>query len=189
MSFETMTRLVSPLVRNAPFSLQVDELREAASAFFQRTEAWFAELDEVSLAAGETEIELDLPSGSALVSVLECSVDDQLLLKAGYSISWGAPDMLRLAGYGCPVVVRAIVALKPSFTSAALPASIEAEYARPVSFGAVSRLKSMSGTEWFDPNGAAIFHEQFKSEMAKTRRRMVQRRFGPCLRVAPVSFM
>lgn len=189
MSFETMTRLVSPLVRNAPFSLQVDELREAASAFFQRTEAWFAELDEVSLAAGETEIELDLPAGSALVSVLECYVDGDLLPSCAYSISWGSPDILRLTGFGRPVVVRTIVALKPSFASAALPANIEAEYARPVSFGAISRLKSMSGAEWFDPNGAAIFHEQFKSEMAKTRRRMVQRRSGPCLRVSPVSFM
>jgi hypothetical protein len=189
MSFETMTRLVAPMVRNAPYALQVDELREAAATFFGRTEAWSENLDSVALAVGSTDIELDLPVGSALVSLVKCVVDGRELRSDEYSLIWGDPDILRLRGFGAPVTVFTTVALKPSYASKSLPQAIENEYARPVSFGAISRLKSMSGTEWFDPQGAAIFHEQFKSEMAKARRRSVQKRLGPNLRVSPVSFM
>lgn len=189
MSFESMTRLVAPQVRKAPFDLVLAELREAAIRFFMRTEAWRQELAPMTFAAGQTEMALSLPEGSALVSIPEGTIDGDDLVIAGYEVSWDAPESLVLSFVPTKessVVVVAV--LKPSYTSLALPEAKELEYGRAVSFGAIAALKAMRGTEWHDPDGATINFELFKGEMAAVKRRRIQGKANRNMYVRPVSF-
>ena len=188
MSFETMTRLVAPQVRKAPFELLIDELREASIRFFTRTEAWRQEL-AMTFAAGQSEMALPLPAGAALVSVPEGTIDGEDLSIAGYDVSWDAPESLILSFVPTKessVVVVAV--LKPSYTSAELPAAKEAEYGRAISCGAIAALKAQRGTEWYDPEGAAINLDLFKGEMAAVKRRRLQGKANRSMYVQPVSF-
>jgi hypothetical protein len=189
MSFYDLTRRVVARVRGVPFPLVVDELREAAIRFFQRTEVWRETLDAMQFAAGQTAMELDLPSGSALVSISGGAVDGEDLAIAGYGVSQIPPESLVLGFVpptSCTVVVEAV--LKPSYASEGLPRALEAEYGRAIAEGAVAALKAMRGTEWYDPEGAAISLDQFKREMAAAKRRRIQGKANRSMRVQPVSF-
>ena len=188
MSFESMTRLVTPRVRKAPFELVRDELREAAIKFFTRTEVWRQKLDQMVFAAGQAEREIVLPSGSALVSVPEGTVDGEDLAVAGYAVG-GDPESLILGFVPTKestVIIEAV--LKPSFESSGIPEKLEAEYGRQIAAGAIAALKAMRGTEWYDPEGAAIALDEFKGAIAAARRRRFQGKTNRSIYVQPVSF-
>lgn len=188
MSFESMTRLITPRVRKAPFELVRDELREAAIKFFTRTEVWRQTLGPMVFAAGQAEMELDLPSGTALVSVPEGTVDGEDLAVAGYAVG-GDPESLILGFVptkDSTVIIEAV--LKPSFESPGIPEKLEAEYGRQIASGAIAALKAMRGTEWYDPEGAAISLDDFKGAIAAARRRRFQGKTNRGMYVQPVSF-
>lgn len=190
MSFESQARSVLPMVRNAPFQMVVDEVREAAIGFFRKSMAWRAILEGAILSAGSTRADLDLPQGAVITHVFRVAMDGRLV-EAGRDCWMSADDPAAMEfSFPSPrdaaIVVTA--ALAPSYNSAGLPRELESEHASAIRQGALARLKVMSGTEWFDPNGAAIFHEHFRREIATAHRTAVQSMAGGSLRVRPVSF-
>ena len=189
MSFETMARDVLPIVRGAPPFMIVNELREAAIAFFGRTQAWLETLDPATISAGHQEIELDIPSGAALATTVAVAMDGRRLIP-GRDFSVDTDGVLVLPGpLPRDVTIVATVALKPTYSALSLPSEIEGKYRAAIIFGAVARLKTQAGTEWADPQGAAMYYELFKQEMATARRRAFQGVTGASMRVAPVSFL
>jgi hypothetical protein len=189
MSFDTMTRLVVHRVRQAPHGLIVEELREAAIRFFERTEVWRKTLDPIAFSADQTEAELVLPEGTALVSVPSGTIDGDDLAVVGYKVSLDAPESLVLESAPTRAVEVVVeVVLKPSYTSTEIPSARESEHARAIASGAIAALKAMRGAEWYDPEGAAISLDEFKREIAEARRRRFQAKVSRSLRVSPVSF-
>jgi hypothetical protein len=188
MSFESMSRLVMPRVRKAPFELVRDELREAAIKFFTRTEVWREALGPMQFGAGQAEMEIALPSGTALVSVPDGTIDGEDLTIAGYAIG-GDPESLILGFVptkASTIIIEAV--LKPSFDSSGIPERLEAEYGRQIASGAIAALKAMRGTEWYDPDGGVIALDEFKGAIAAARRRRLQGKTNRIMCVQPVSF-
>lgn len=187
MTYRDMLPLVVSVVRGAPIPWVETELRESALAFFQRSAAWIEDLDPVTLVAGETTAELDLPPGAAVAVLLSAKANAvQVRLTrdaagAGNSIVFARP-------FPEDVEIAATAALKPAFSSQGIPDDMR-EFVPAILHGAIARLKAHGGVEWSDPQGSALALGRYKDEIARARRRSL---VGPninTLAVRPVSFI
>lgn len=166
-----MARLLSGMVRNAPFPLLVDETREAARAFFMQSGCW---QHRAAVMVVSSTVDLELPPESVLSYVYLVRMDGAVLCPRD---DYYVPDddrsvlALRPGLHGRSVQVEA--ALCPSYDASGIPVGLEQEHGAAVRYGALARLKVMSGTEWFDPAGAQIYHEKFNREIAVARRRTI----------------
>lgn len=152
------------------------ELRIAASTFFDMTRAWSDWLDPITTQAGIAEYDLDAPSGARIVRLERARIDGQDLTILPFRLvepgMAGADSRdLRTLRFSTPpaagarVEVEASLALLDSATG--IPDHLFERYADALADGAVSRIKSIGGYEFSDSVGAADRDGKFQAAINK----------------------
>lgn len=168
---------VLPQVLPCPRGMVMDALQMIAVEFFKESGAWQATFEE-SVCPCDTIITLDLPRDALVAKVLALYLDGSKVDGSRFQVSAreitlrDAPQQQALA------LVEA--SLRPVRTATALPDDLVEEWGDILSFGAVAKLKSMSGQkiDWSDPNGATTNYQLYLEGVGRAKERALRRRFG-----------
>lgn len=169
--------LLMPQVIPCPQSMAVDTLQMVAIDFCKESGVWAATFRE-ELCQCETVVPLPLPKGAAIASVTDFLLDDEKLEGKNFEVSLRDITLHEARQTGAIVTVKA--ALRPMRTSKELPEAILEEYGDILAFGAIAKLKSMSGQfiEWSDPQGANVYYQLYQEGMTKARARKFRKALG-----------
>lgn len=152
------------------------ELRIAASLFFDMTRAWSEWVDPITTREGIAEYDLDAPRGARIVRLERARINGQDLTILPFRLvepgMAGADSRdlqtLRfntLPAAGLQVEVEASLALLDSATG--IPDHLFERYADALADGAVSRIKGIGGYEFSDPAGAIDRNGKFQAAINK----------------------
>lgn len=200
--------LVMPAVPNCP-SMTVDlALNRAAHEFCSHSRCWEQPLDPFVLRAGQDRYELEVPTGAVMVCVQTVTVREHDLAPVRR-----ARDLRRVEIHGTPyafafddteepavlvspvpneddagVMVEPICTLAPSFNATSLPDVLAVRYMDAIAEGAKFYLKTMTGTPWFDPDGAQLAGALFAQRKAEARIQKESGFVASSMRVTPRPF-
>ncbi len=183
-SLDILFPQVLPQVDGCPASMARDALQLSASEFFKTTGAW--EWTSVELVpAGETLVPLhDVPSGTRVASVLDLQLDGVSMSRADFSIGSGELVLRDAPCRDAELVAR--VTLRPSRFAQELPEYLLEEWGDYIAFGALAKLKTMSGTNvlWTDAQGAQINLTLYNEGLYAARTRVFRNRKGGGILIA-----
>ncbi len=173
-SLDILVRQVLPQVLPCPRGMVLDALQAVAKHFCEQTAVWRERLEETGL-QGEADIPLSLPTGSRLVMILGVWLDGNRLLPDDYRAEGNSLCLRTVLPRECSVVVDA--ALRPSRLSERLPEQLIEAWGDVLAYGALARLKAMSGQHvtWTDAAGAQMALEQYNEGVARARIRAMSR--------------
>lgn len=145
--------------------------------FFKESGVWLATFEE-SVCPCDTVITLSLPRDALVAAVLALYLDGSKVDGSLYQTSTREITLMNASPQAAFALVEA--SLRPTRTATALPDDLMEEWGDTLSFGAVAKLKSMSGQgiEWSDPQGAATNFQLYTEGVGKARERKLRRRFG-----------
>lgn len=168
---------VLPQVLPCPRSMAMDALQMVAVDFFKETGAWLATFQE-SVCPCDTVIPLDLPRDALVAQVLALYLDGSKVDGSRFQAS--AREITLTDAPQQEVLALVETSLRPVRRAMALPEELLEEWGDTLSFGALAKLKSMSGKniDWSDPNGAATFYQLYMEGVGKAKARQLRRRFG-----------
>lgn len=184
MSPEHMEKLdrllphVLPQVDGCPVSMAKDALQFIASDFCKVTGAWEREVLEL-VPAGESRVPLhDMPREARLVSVLAITLDGTPLSRSEFSI--GAGEIVLRNAPCRDIELAARVTLRPERVAGSLPKDILEEWGDIIAFGALAKLKTMSGVNvtWTDAQGAGVNLTLYNEGIYAARTRIFRNRKG-----------
>lgn len=167
-----MPRLI-PQAIPAPHFVVLDALRQAAADFCTKAHVWQESLYETAC-KDDWEIPL-LPRGYAIVRVLDLWLDGELQRPgAHYTVTPSAIVLRATACRDMEAVIRA--AARPLRTEGRFPATLLETWSDVLCYGALARVKSMSGprVEWTDPAGAQLNWELYERGVAQARIALAQ---------------
>lgn len=169
--------LVMPQVLPCPQSMAVDTLQMVAIDFCKESGVWDATFRE-ELCPCETVIPLPLPKGAVISNVTEFYLDDEKIEGKTFEVS--LRDITLHEARQASAIVTVKAALRPMRTSRELPEDILEEYGDILAFGAIAKLKAMSGhhVEWNDPQGMNIYYQLYQEGMTKAKARKYRKRLG-----------
>lgn len=198
--------LILPAVLGAPYPTVDFAINRAAIDLCERARVWEEAIDASTLVAGIDAYLLDLPRGASLVCVRNVRLDGHALALVE---SWAeldrraeppsSPRCYTMRGdeivvYPAPAAEAAggqltlVATLKPTYTATALPDVLLAGHMAALAEGAKAYLKEMSGTPWFDPNGAAVAQARFNESMSRARINVEHGFAAGSLSVTPRAF-
>ena len=159
---ERMARLdvllpqVLPQVDGCPASMARDALQFIACDFCNVTGVWTHDLTEL-VPAGEVRVCLhDIPRDTRLASVLTVVLDGTDLPRADFTV--GVEELVLRHAPCRDAVLAARVTLRPARYAESLPEYLVEAWGDILAFGALARLKTMSGVNvtWKDMQGAQV---------------------------------
>lgn len=189
-SLETLLPGFLPFVPDCPDITATFWLREAAISFCERTEAWRQRLVVSVDATGFVDLSGLVPADSALVSILNASLDGRQLEPETESVldsdydGWrtgglvGTPELFGQTTFDNLVIVPAtgatqqiaiVMALKPQIDSANVPDFIVNHYKDIVMLGARSRLLGIPNKPWSNQNLALALESEFDMKCNSAR--------------------
>jgi hypothetical protein len=156
----------------------LDAVQTIAMDFCVSTEAWTEPVTE-SISTGETSFTLPLARGVHAARVRGLWIDGA---KVGTSAYWSEGDVIMLTmrpPRDCIVTVD--IVLRPSrLGETKLPESLLEEWGDVLAFGALAKLKAMSGRniEWADVQGAQINNQLYIEGVARAKAMIFRNRHG-----------
>lgn len=180
MMMDKLERLlprVLPQVLPCPRSMALDALQIVASDFCRQTGAWPLNLQE-SVFAGDCRIGLNPPKGVVIAELCALYLDGNLVDKGSYVFF---PQEIVLRFTPASDALASIVATaRPARMADSLPESVMEEWGDILAFGALAKLKSMSGTgiEWTDAQGAAMNLTLYNEGCCRAKTQMFRRGHG-----------
>lgn len=176
-SIEVLLPLVMPQTMPCPQSMAMDALQTLAVDFCRETGAWDAVFQE-EIEPCESVIPLPLPKGAAIASVTGFYLDGEKLEGKDFEVSLKEIILHEARNQRATATIKA--ALRPLRTCAELPEDLLEEYGDILAFGAIAKLKAMSGqhVEWNDPQGMNIHYQLYQEGLAKARARKYRKRLG-----------
>lgn len=172
---------VLPNVTGCPDPLLDLHIRQAAIEFCRRTLCDKRTLDPITIYYVDAVVELDLPSQTQPVKLLnvtvndlECTVVDtsagrQAINQASNQTFCFTTDKKTLTFN--PVlplsdVVTATMALAPSYTATSINTDVASPYMQDIAFGALATLHMMPGQAWSDASLSAANRALFSQRIA-----------------------
>lgn len=176
-SMDVLLRRIAPQVIPCPRSMILDALQTIAVDFFRETGVWTATFQDTASPCDPV-ITLSLPKGAVMGSVQSVALNGVLLESGGYTE--GTRDITLNE---CPTVESLVVikaSLRPLRTTTALPEDLLEEYGDYLAFGAIAKLKAMSGqhVEWSDAQGASTNYQLYQDGVKQAKARKFRKRFG-----------
>lgn len=174
---DNIVRQVLPQVLPAPRSMVEDAIRYSAADFCDKSEVWLERIQEV-VGYGEQIVSLVMPSWQRVASINHVWVGQDKLRPGEYELSM---DEIWLKNpVASPALVTVEAFCKPSRYAEKLPDKIVEEYGDTIAYGAIARLKAMSGQgiEWTDTNGAAFALTKYNEGTAGARIDAIRARHG-----------
>ena len=184
MSMERMEKLdrllpqVLPQVSGCPTSMAKDALQFIAGDFCKVAGVWAREVLEPVL-AGEVRVPIDdIPGDARIAQVEKVTLDGVPLSEIGFSVGTDEIVLAEVPRRDASLAAR--VTLRPARQAECLPEDVLEEWGDIVAFGALARLKSMSGehVSWSDPQGAQINLTLYNEGIYAARTRMFRNRKG-----------
>ena len=177
-SLDTLLVQVLPQVDGCPVSMAKDALQFIASDFCKVSGAWEREVLEL-VPAGESRIPLhDIPREARLVSVLAVTLAGTSLSRAEFFV--GAGEIVLRDAPCRDANLAARVTLRPERIADSLPKFILEEWGDIIAFGALAKLKTMSGANvtWTDAQGAQVNLTLYNEGIYAARTRIFRNRKG-----------
>lgn len=168
---------ILPQVLPCPKSMAMDTLQMLAVDFCKETGVWTVTIQE-DVAPCETLISLPIPKNAAISGIHSLRLDDRIIDGGGYEVS---RRHIRLKDAAEQAFLATIDAsLRPLRTSAELPEDILEEYGDILAFGAIAKIKAMSGqkVEWNDPAGMGVYYQLYQEGCIQARARKFRKRSG-----------
>ena len=145
-----------PQVDGCPTSMARDALQFIAADFCKVSGVWAEDVLEL-VPAGESRVPLhDMPQEARLAHIQNVTLDGTPLSTTEYSV--GVREIV-LHSVPCrDVELAARITLRPARFTGSLPAYLLEEWGDIIAFGALARLKTMSGSNvsWTDMQGAQV---------------------------------
>jgi hypothetical protein len=176
ISIEQFYQYVAPHVSGAPKQVVLNEIMGAVIEFCDETDVVEVDLDPVAVSAGDTEMELDLPSGTRVSRVKSLTPLDGAPRFNEGSYALNGRLIKFIAPLPMELTIVATVALKPTRSSAKCDDTIFEDWLDAIVAGTLYKLKLMSGREWADTQAAMVNEALFRrakvnaKHMARTKR-------------------
>lgn len=187
----------------------IHTLRRAAIEFCDRTLLWEYSDDFVYTIAGEIEQDLPIPRGAELILVVDITRAGEPLTPVAVNkmnrlqgnpldeSQWGTPTTYTADGIEAvrmapiPNIDEELacrLALRPTATADDVPFEIGTRWKGALITGAKHFLCLMPNTEWYDPQRAMYYREQFEKEIGRAKITQIQGYSNGQMRVQSVRF-
>ena len=183
ISINQFVEHIQPYVASAPLHVILNEIMGAIVEFCDESGVIEAILDPVAVQAGDTEFDLDVPPGTRVcrVNALWDTETGCAIMRGEYSLNG---DAIRLTyPLSSDMTIAAAVALKPKRSSGRCESDIYEDWLDGIVAGALFRLKSMTGREWADPQGALFNEQMYRRAITKAKHNARTDRVGRLGRV------
>jgi hypothetical protein len=182
VAFEVFLPEVLPYIPSCPDTIAVNAIRNAVIEFCAQSYAWLVDNDPLTLLANVAEYDLDKPTQSEVVNIVQATVGTRPILPRStdemvrlYSTSWqqrkGSPmyfqrlrpdEVLRLipcpdaafAALGEKLNVR--VALQPARTATGCDNLLYDTWLEELAAGARARIFALTGQSFYNPSEAMV---------------------------------
>ncbi len=202
MQLEDFLPMVLPYAPGCADIQAEHAVRQAATEFCDRTDAWTLDLDEMLTVAGETDYEMEVDSQSTVTRLLRVRIGgiDVPMVRRGNSagIEYSpaqvamAVDRSTLRILAAPAVdnvpVLVSVALSPSPRAERIDDTVARPHANSIVYGALSRLLMMPGKPFTDMRAAQTFEAKFTEAINTARTRAFYANAHAPARVVPSYF-
>jgi hypothetical protein len=201
MQLEDFLPMVLPYAQGCADVQAEHAVRQAATEFFDKTDAWTLDLDPMLTIEGESDYELEIDSQSTVSRLLRVRIgghDVPMLRRGGLGADMlpasaaMAIDRATLRILAAPAVddvpILVSVALAPSPRAVRIEDSVARPHANAISYGALSRLLTMPGKQWTDPRTAQTFEAKFNEAIYTAKTRAFYANAHAAARVVPSYF-
>ena len=177
-SLDVLVQRILPQVSPCPRTMVIDALQNLASDFCKQTGVWTAELQEDVVAGDSRIIIASAPKTAVLAGLRKLYIGGSEQDKADFVISPRDIELKFTPQQNAVAVIDGT--LRPKRDSDLLPESIIEEWGDILSYGALAKLKSMSGANigWSDMNGASMNIGLYNEGCGRARVRMLRNRLG-----------
>lgn len=168
---------ILPQVLPCPRSMALDALQVVAADFCGQSGAMPLVLQE-SVLAGDCAIMLNPPKDVVMHHVRTVALDGNVIDSTSYMCSPYEITLRFMPQRDAVATVQG--AARPIRTATTLPASLMEEWGDVLAFGALAKIKSMSGQgiQWADAQGAALNLQLYTEGVARARARIFRNRHG-----------
>lgn len=185
VTFDAFLPEVLPYVRDCAEVVAINAIRNACMEFCEHSQLWREELPAVTIDAGEALYQLEVPSGTGLVSIISARIGRSILvpksvdeLDALLGADWRdreGPvnyithddyDTVRLVMVPSTVYtddLKMTVALKPMRSATKIDKVVYERYAEIIGFGARARLHDTPNQQYSDEKAAKKFRMWFET--------------------------
>ena len=200
-AFTDYTRYAASYCPNLPSIVFSRAMLSVSRDYFTKTQAWTEEL-EVNLVADTSTYSIPALVASAIVdTVKSASIGNDYLINLpaiaksdaqGKPTHFALPSKAELLVYPTPKEAHTLaieVTLKPSIETTELPDDLFDEHFEPLIAGCISNIKRMANTEWFDPQGALQFEQDYNRMVDEKRLELARGSNNSELSIQYPSFM
>lgn len=169
ISINQFVEHIQPYVSSAPLHVILNEIMGSVIEFCDESGIIEAILDPVTVTSGLTEFDLDVPPGTKVcrVNALWDTDTGSAIMRGEYSL---IGDAIRLtAPLSSDMTIAAAVSLKPKRASGRCESDLYEDWLDGIVAGALFRLKSMTGREWADPQGALFNEQMYRRAITKAK--------------------
>ena len=168
---------VLPQVLPCPSSMALDALQIAAGDFCKAAEVWTERFEE-PLAPGDAAVSLAPPRETVVARVRALWLDGRPAEPSAYRSDGNTLFLTSPVPRAMTASAEAV--LRPSRMASAIPEVLLEEWGDVIVWGALARLKAMSGRhiEWADAQGAGVALQLYNEGLARARARTLRRRHG-----------
>lgn len=171
LAYEALLPRILPQTLPCPASMALDAVQIMAVEFFRESGVWVEAFHEP---VGDGRARLLVPKNAVVAGVYGLAVNGEktsAYALEGNELELGAGDGACVAGY---------MTLRPKRTALEMPADLLEEYGDYLAYGAIARLKGMSGNkvEWNDPQGSQYYYGLYQDGLIRARQRKYRKRFG-----------
>ena len=159
-------------------------LERAANRYFSDSKSWREMLEPSDSIANARAVDVEIPTGSQVVSLVKCKVDGIELALAGTEILFPPEESskpkrayieyeeLVFDGYlDGTEVIDVMVALTPKRTGGTIPDRLFDDASNALISGAMSELYKYPRTEYRDPSLAQAYEGQFMRDIMRAKSR------------------
>lgn len=179
--FKDFTKFAASYCPNLPGIVFERAMLSASREYFTRTQAWIEDI-QVPIVAGTSRYEALEPYECAVLNtVREVMIGDDHLVpvtkkapvtREGKLTHYATPNKETIEFYPAPKTNQTAVvtiSLKPSINTLEIPDEVFEEHFEGLIAGAIWQVKRMIGTDWYDPQSAAVHYSEFEAFIDKKR--------------------
>lgn len=187
-AYEHLLTRILPQTLPCPRSMALDALQMIAMDFFSESGVW---VENIEALAGSEDgwVSLAAPKDAVVVGVSEIAIDGRRLGRDEYRLEGNEIQLKDIPACACCLYGQ--MSLRPRRTATEMPEDLIEEYGDYLVFGAIAKLKAMSGNkvEWSDPKGAQLNYELYQEGITRAKSRKFRKRFGGKLLYVQTSEM
>jgi hypothetical protein len=180
-NFTEYTRFAASYCPNLPTIVFSRAMLSVSRDYFTKTQAWQEALT-VDLVADQKTYDMPAPFEFAIIdTVISASIGNEYLANAEFAVKsddtgkpthFALPSKASLLVYPTPkeaYTLDVLVSLKPSIDTTEIPELLFDEHFEPLIAGCIANIKRMKSTDWYDPQAAMQFEQDYNRMVDEKR--------------------